>query len=212
MSARRIDWERIKERLAEVERNLTSSLVFDDARKQRLLRKRAEYLAARRPDGGVALETQAFMVFLIHGERYAVGLRHLRQVVPLEGLVPVPGAPDGILGVMNLGGEVGTIWDLGRLLDLPERETRAAGHAIVLNAGVEIGLRVDFVEGRQDIDAGNVILPNGPNGALDMRFLEGLTQDRIHILDVKAILGSIHSETGRTLHRATAKREDATNG
>ena len=196
MSNRRIDWEAIKLRLAEAERNLGSSLVFDEARRRQLLRKRAEYLAARSSGLAPARETQSVMVFFLGKERYAIGLEHLRQVVSLDGLVPVPEAPFGMLGVMNLRGEIGTVWDLARLLELPEMDARTPGHAIVLKTDVEIGLRVDYVEGKTDVDSCNLIRSNETDGALPAQFLEGLTQDRIHVLDASAILANIHAENG----------------
>lgn len=195
MRTGRIDWEETRRKLAGAEQALAAALVSDERRTEALLRRRAEFLAARR-SALPTTEVLPVMVFSLGRERYAVGLMHLRQVVPLAELTSLPGSSEGILGVMNFHGEVGTVWDLARLLELPQAEASAPGHVLVMRTDREVGLRVDYVEGRMEIDPGKLILPHETEGALATRFLKGLTPDRIHLLDVEAVLGSILSETG----------------
>lgn len=195
MKTGHIDWKEIKHRLADAEQALASALVFDEKRKDALWRRRADTLAARKQ---VLLprkeETQSLMTFLLGKERYGVDLPSLRQVVSLDGLVPVPGAPDKILGVMNLRGEVGSVWDLARLMDIPKEAAASCGHVLVLKADVDVGFLVDHVEGTREIDTA-MILHDAGEGALRMRFLKGLTPERIHVLDTEALLESVLSET-----------------
>ena len=195
MRTGRINWEETRRKLARAEQALATALVSDERRTEALLRRRAEFLAARR-SALPATEAQPVMVFCLGRERYAVGLSHLRQVVPLDDLAPLPGASEGILGVMNFHGEVGTVWDLARLLELPQADASAPGHVLVMRTDREVGFRVDYVEGRMEIDAGKLILPHETEGALATRFLKGLTPDKIHLLDMEAVLDSILSETG----------------
>ena len=195
MRTERIDWGEVKRKLARAEQALATALAFDERRTEDLLRRRAEFLAARRSARPMT-ETLPVMVFSLGRERYAIGLTHLRQVVPPSGLTPLPGAPEGMLGVINIRGEVDTIWDLARLLALPQAEASGPGHVLVMRTDREVGFRVDYVEGRMEIDAGKLILPHETEGALATRFLKGLTPDKIHLLDVEAVLGSILSETG----------------
>ncbi len=196
MRTGRIDWDEVKRKLAKAEQALAAALVSDERRTEDLLRRRAGFLAARRSVFATAAATQPVMVFCLGRERYAVGLTHLRQVVPLADLTPLPGSSEGMLGVMNFRGEVGTVWDLARLLEIPQAKAAAPGHVLVMRTDREVGLRVDYVEGRMEIDPGKLILPHETEGALAMRFLKGLTPDRIHLLDVEAVLKSILSETG----------------
>jgi purine-binding chemotaxis protein CheW len=196
MRTGRIDWGETRRKLATAEQALSAALVPDERRTEDLLRRRAESLAARRSALPTTTETQPVMVFYLGRERYAVGLTYLRQVVPLSGLTPLPGATEGMLGVMNFRGEVDTVWDLARLLELPEAEAMAPCHVLMMKADREAGFRVDYVEGRIEIDAAKVILPRETEGALPSRFLKGLTQDKIHLLDVEAVLGSIIPKTG----------------
>lgn len=200
MSAKRIDWEQIKHKLAKAERALAAALVFDEQRKKDLLQRRAEYFAARRSAPSEAKETQSFMVFLLGNERYAVELPRLRQVIALENLVPLPGAPQGMLGIMNFRGEVGTVWSLAQLLDLPKGEIAAERHVLMARADFEVGFLVDYVEGRQEIDPKDMIPANEMEGTLPNRFLKSLTRDKIHLLDMEAILDGIFSENPGISH------------
>lgn len=188
MSAKRIDWERIKRALAKAEQNLAAALVIDESRKKPLLQKRAEYLAARRSAPGVARKTSPAMGFMLGKERYAIDLASLRRVVTTEGLVPIPGAREHLLGVMNMSGEVGSVWDLAGLLELPKQEAGPGGQVLVLKAGFAVGLRVDYVEGRQEIDAGALISPHDVEDVLPVKYLKGMTQDKILLLDAEVIL------------------------
>lgn len=196
MKAGHIDWTAVKSRLAKAEKALAAALVIDETRKDALLRRRADTLAARKSILPRKTETRSVMTFLLGKERYGVDLASLRQVVPLDGLVPVPGTPETILGVMNLRGEVGSVWDLARLMDIPKEEAAMGGHVLVLKAEFDVGFLVDYVEGRQEIDTGAMILPGAGESALPMRFLKGLTPERIHVLNTEALLESVLSETG----------------
>ena len=196
MRSGRIDWGETKRKLAKVEQALAAALVFDERRTEDLLRKRAESLATRRSAFATAADALPAMVFFLGTERYAVELAHLRQVVPLAGLAPLPGAAEGMLGVMNFHGEVGTVWDLARLLELSREDIAAQqSHVLVMRAAGGVGFRVDYVEGRVEIDAAGLIRPNTTEGVLPTRFLKGLTADRIHLLDAEALLGSVLRET-----------------
>jgi chemotaxis signal transduction protein len=196
MSARRIDWPEVKRKLAQAERGLAAVLADDEQRKQQVLRSRAQYLAARRRETAPARALEPVLVFLLGDERYAVGLREVSQVLPLAGLVPVPAAPAGLLGVMNLRGEVGTVWDFAALLELRQAQAQEApqGHVIVARAEAEIGLRVDFLEGCRDVDAAPAIAPHELQGALQVRFVKALARDGVRILDLGAVLGSIQRD------------------
>lgn len=197
MRTGRIDWKETRRKLAKAEEALSAALVPDERRTEDLLRRRAESLAARRSAlPTTTTDTQPVMVFYLGRERYAVGLTYLLQVVPLSGLTPLPGATEGMLGVMNFRGEANTVWDLARLLELPEADASGPGHVLMMRADREVGFRVDYVEGRIEIDTAELILPRETEGSLPSRFLKGLTQDKIHLLDVEAVLGSILSETG----------------
>jgi chemotaxis signal transduction protein len=58
------------------------------------------------------------LVLPIGADRYALDLADVREVVPDPQLTPLPGAPAGVLGVLNLRGDVVPVLDTARLLGL----------------------------------------------------------------------------------------------
>jgi purine-binding chemotaxis protein CheW len=178
-----LDWEAVRGRLADAERRLAATLAYDEARTEALWRRRAQTLAAR-PTTAAPIEPATVMTFLLGRERYALPVGALGQVVPAAGVVPVPGAPPAVLGVANLRGEVGTVWDLARLLGLPAGE---GGHILVLARNPQIGLRADHVEGTEEIDLGALAAAAAPP-------VRGSTPALLHVLDPEALLASIEAE------------------
>jgi purine-binding chemotaxis protein CheW len=182
-----VDWAALRRSLAEGERKLAAALVLDDDRRLALLRKRAAHLAARKSGASAASTLEPALVFQLGQERHALALSALCQVVPLENLVPVAGAPANVLGVMSLRGDVGTVWSLAGLLDLPPVEASARGNVLILKASADVGLRVDEVEGTRDLDLASVIRTEAAGGPLSGRFCRGLTPDGIYLLDGEAL-------------------------
>ena len=54
----------------------------------------------------------------VGGEQYALGVEHVHEVVDLGELTPIPGAPDSVLGLRNVGGEIVPAFDLARILGI----------------------------------------------------------------------------------------------
>jgi purine-binding chemotaxis protein CheW len=182
-----IDWAALRRTLAEGERKLAAALVLDDARRLALLRKRADHLAGRQRAAATSSALEPALIFLLGQERYALALSALCQVVPLDHLVPVAGAPPNILGVMSLRGEVGTVWSLAGLLGLAPAEPVGRGHVLILKASADVGLRVDEVEGTRDLDLGAVIRTEAAAGPLSGQFCRGLIADGTYLLDDEAL-------------------------
>lgn len=64
------------------------------------------------------------------GDRYALELTAVREVLPVPPLTSAPGAPPALQGMFNLHGNVVALLDTPALLGLPETEAR---YAVVLD-------------------------------------------------------------------------------
>ena len=81
-------------------------------------------------------------VFTIDGGYYAVDLRHIREVLPIESITPIPGMPPVVIGMTNVRGSVVPIVDLRLLLGLRPRQLPP--FAVVLrHDGCELAVLVD---------------------------------------------------------------------
>lgn len=117
------------------------------------------------------------LTFRIGEEHYAANVLDIHKVVQATSdIVPVPGAPEHVLGVMNLRGSVITVLDLRQAVGLPpeEDDTRPI---IVANIDQRtIGLMVDAVATVTEIDQGKI----EPPPELGRSANEGLVQGLVH--------------------------------
>lgn len=93
-------------------------------------------------------ELLKFVLFVLDNESYAFPIESVSEIVMLSEITPVPGAPDYVLGLMDLRGEIIPVIDLERRFGLV-RETSVAGqHIIVIRSNkYNFGIRVDAVSG-----------------------------------------------------------------
>ncbi len=70
---------------------------------------------------------EEFLAFLLEGECYAVPIARVREIVKVPPLTELPRAAPGLLGVMNLRGEVMPVYDLKHRLQLVDAPVVRAG-------------------------------------------------------------------------------------
>jgi len=98
-------------------------------------------------DAAAAPRNRACVVTL-GGHPFAVDVREAREVVMLEPLTAVPGAPAPLVGVANLRGSILGVAEARPLLGLPARPVMPGSPALVLAVGdVQAALPIDRVVG-----------------------------------------------------------------
>jgi purine-binding chemotaxis protein CheW len=103
-------------------------------------------LPARQPDAPEA-ELQV-LEFICRGQRFAVPLAAVRRAVLSARPVPLPGASDIVLGVLDVGGETVTVLDFARrACGIPTTITPTQQFLIVDAGGFPCALVVDSVVG-----------------------------------------------------------------
>ncbi len=86
--------------------------------------------------------------FECRGHRFALPLDSVRRVVPSAMPTPLPGAPELVLGVLNLGGEILAVIDFSRRIGLPSVGIEPSQHLLVSDlARFPVGFLVDKVNG-----------------------------------------------------------------
>lgn len=97
---------------------------------------------ARKSDG----EFARWVCFGLGAQEYGLPILQVHEVLRPLPIEPVPGAPDIMLGVINLRGQVVTVIDLRRYLKLPEQAHDAETRIIVVaHEGETFGLLVDRI-------------------------------------------------------------------
>ncbi|MEW5772001.1 MAG: chemotaxis protein CheW [Thermodesulfobacteriota bacterium] len=153
-----------------------------------ILRRRAKALARPSRDDSREQDALPVVEFILAGERYALDAGHIREVAPVRGLLPLPGAPDFVLGIISLRGEIHSVVDLRRLFGLPERAS-GEGYAVIIHGpDMEFGL---FAE---EIIGATMLRPSALEDSLptlsDIRaeFLKGVTGQGLVYLDAARLL------------------------
>lgn len=72
------------------------------------------------------------VAFLIDGTRYAVSLAAAERVLRMVAVSPFPGAPEALLGAINLHGRPLAVVDLRRRVGLAAREYDLAAHLLIV--------------------------------------------------------------------------------
>ncbi len=186
-----IDWPALHRRLADLGALLDDRHRAEPRARRTVLRARARSLAAAPvPDAAPASLLQV-VVFRAGAERYALEMRHVREVRPLTALTAVPGTPDYIVGVVNLSGRAVAVTDLKRLFGIPDRSLPSLNRVIVLgNDAMEAGLLADTITGVTAVEQDSLIADIPTLEGVRREFLLGVTPERIIVLDGANLLGS----------------------
>jgi purine-binding chemotaxis protein CheW len=83
--------------------------------------------------------------FTIGEVNYGVPVEQVREVRDMQTVTPVPGSPSFVEGVTNLRGQIITVMDLRKRLNLPDKDD-ASEKIIIIDLGKQaIGVVVDAV-------------------------------------------------------------------
>ena len=87
-----------------------------------------------------------YVTFKLDEEVYGINVMRIQEVLRYTEIAPVPGAPDYVLGIINLRGNVVTVIDTRRRFGLPDSEVSDHTRIVVIEVlGQVIGIMVDSV-------------------------------------------------------------------
>lgn len=164
-----------------------------------ILKFRATQLAQEKSFTANGSNFISVVAFRLAHETYGIELAHIRFIHPLKELTFIPGAPDFILGIINIRGEIISIVDFKKIFDLPIGEPSRYIQVIILRSQeIEFGIRTDEVVGVREIRESD-IQPSLPTlTGIRLQYLKGVTGDGMVILDGEKILSDknmmIHKE------------------
>ncbi len=90
--------------------------------------------------------SSSYVTFSLEDETYAIDVLQVQEVLKITEIAPVPGVPDYILGIINLRGDVVTVIDARRRMQLPERAPDDASRIVIIDVDNQnVGILVDSV-------------------------------------------------------------------
>ncbi|WP_395811322.1 chemotaxis protein CheW [Archangium minus] len=97
------------------------------------------------------------LLFTLEGQRYALPMEDVRELIRAVRLTPLPRAPVVVEGLLDLRGELLPVLDMRRRFRLPARPLSSSDHLVVAQAGARrVALRVDRAEGLLALEPGSL--------------------------------------------------------
>jgi purine-binding chemotaxis protein CheW len=127
------------------------------------------------------------LIFALEGQRYALPVAAVVRVVRAAALTPLPSAPEIVLGILDLQGEIIPVINLRKRFRLPERPIGCDDQFLVVRtSSFPVALAVDDTQEVVQLDQEAVVQPEEIVPGTD--YLSGVTMSEgelvlIHDLD-----------------------------
>ena len=134
---------------------------------------------------------KALAVIELGKEYFGIELQQVREFINTRQIRPVPGCPTHILGNMNLRGEVMTLIDIRKALNLPGSDNKATKAVIVEAENIVAGITVDQVLDVVYLPPSDISSMPAAMSKRCQAFFQGAThyyQNTLSILDLSKLL------------------------
>ena len=151
------------------------------------------------PSNAIADSETQLVVFDLASEFYGVDIGDVREIIRMQSITRVPGAPPFVEGVINLRGSVVPVVDLRKRLDLTLTEQTQETRIVVVDiAGRDVGVIVDGVTEVLRIPLSSVEPPSSMIANVDSDYLRGIARLEgrlIILLDLSKALAMIDTQS-----------------
>ncbi|MGD8483698.1 MAG: chemotaxis protein CheW [Thioalkalispiraceae bacterium] len=133
-----------------------------------------------------------WVTFKLDNEKYGIKVMQVQEVLRMTEIAPVPGAPDYVLGIINLRGNVVTVIDTRRRFGLMDTEPDDATRIVIVEAENQVvGILVDSVAEVVDLRASEI--ETAPNVGNDesSKYIQGVCSrdnELLILVDVNKLL------------------------
>ncbi len=151
-------------------------------------------------------ERQQVVIFRIGDDYLSCPISQVREIIQLKEVTPVPSTPNTIRGIINRRGDITTILDLPKLLnintDLDEENSQLM---ILYDEKEDIGVMVSEVTEIPTVDKDDI---EEPSKALETpvneKYLEGILKDEDKLILLTDLLAMVDSIAGTDIKKAEA--------
>ena len=116
-----------------------------------------------------------WVTFRLDQESYGINVMQVQEVLRVTEIAPVPGAPDYVLGIINLRGNVVTVIDTRERLGLSSKEVDDSTRIVIIESDKQVvGILVDSVAEVVDLRMSEV--ESAPNVGNDesSKYIQGV--------------------------------------
>jgi purine-binding chemotaxis protein CheW len=151
----------------------------------------AEFLNATETTSLVDL--QKWLTFRLQNETYGIKVMQVKEILRYSDIAPVPGAPNYVLGIINLRGSVVTVIDTRMRFGLESAESNDQTRIIIIEADNKqnVGILVDSVVEVAELNISDIA--PAPNVGTDesAKFINGVVnyqEDLLILIDLNKLL------------------------
>lgn len=133
-----------------------------------------------------------WVTFHLDNEKYGINVMQVQEVLRVTEIAPVPGAPDYVLGIINLRGNVVTVVDTRRRFGLLEKEADDTTRIVIVEVGDQVvGILVDSVAEVVELYSSDI--ESAPNVGTEesAKFIQGVASlegELLIIIDLNKLL------------------------
>lgn len=137
-------------------------------------------------------EIVQWVTFRLDNEKYGIRVMQVQEVLRMTEIAPVPGAPDYVLGIINLRGNVVTVIDSRKRFGLTEQEADDSTRIVIIEADKHVvGILVDSVA--EVVDLRSSEIDAAPNVGNDdsSKYIQGVSsrdKELLILVDVNKLL------------------------
>ncbi|MCP3869733.1 MAG: chemotaxis protein CheW [Gammaproteobacteria bacterium] len=123
------------------------------------------------------------VTFRLDDETYGINVMQVQEVLRMTEIAPVPGAPDYVLGIINLRGNVVTVIDTRGRFGLPPVEVSDHTRIVIIESEKQVlGILVDSVAEVVDIRSSQVDTPPSVGSEDASRYIQGVATLKDNLL------------------------------
>ncbi len=131
------------------------------------------------------------LIFSLHGERYGVEVRFVREIHELQPITPVPRTPDFEIGLFSARGRLISVVDLRAFFGLSRLEAGEGTKIVVVadeETGMEIGFLADDVEDVTTVFQEDLVPGLSTQEGMRAKFTQGIAPGMLMVLNLSILL------------------------
>jgi len=145
------------------------------------------------------------VVFTLDSQRFALPLSAVERAIRIIEIVPLPKAPDIVIGVINLHGQIIPVVNIRKRFNLSEKEVNLNDHIVISHSKKRLlGILVDNITGVLEFPEHKIITADKIISGIE--YVEGVVKLEDGIILIHDIDKFLSLEEEKTLNDAMNKK------
>lgn len=179
----------LSQKIEQAKALLQSKKRTDNETINEILRKRAERISAGNDKNKEKIETISLLQFSLGKEHYAIKTNKLKEIIVAKQITEIPCTPAHIFGVINIRGNIVSVIDLKKVLQLDY--VGINDHALIVVVDFNnsmVGIVADEIIGVEDVDIRNIQKEKLKIVKIKEEYLTGISDKTVVVLDIDKVL------------------------